>query len=273
MKENIIQSFLKVLPHLKDVIQEDIMTSVTDTKKFLGYFPGDKMRMKLSVGTSIPQGDPLIQTINENKIIKSIVPKEVYGFPFKAVTYPLADENGKVVGAVGFAKNVENQFKIEEISQVIFSSLEQTNANTRDISKGAQKLFSMIDDISNFSKMTEEKLNKTDNTLELIKKIASQSNLLGLNAAIESSRAGEQGKGFSIVASEMRKLAVNSKKSSEEISFELAEMRKQVESIQNNVIQVLSIAESQAAAIKEITSILEEITLNSQELVDTAKLS
>ncbi len=273
MNEEIIQSFLQVLPRLKDIIQEDVMTSVTDKTKFLGYFPGDKMRMDLKVGTLIPESDPLFITINENKIISAVVPKQVYGFPFKAVTYPICNEAGEVIGAVGFAKNLDNEFELQEASESLFSSLEETNASIEEISGESLELFSRVNKIVELTKKSEESLLKINELTSSIQQISTQSNLLGLNAAIESSRAGEQGKGFSVVASEMRKLAITSKKFSDEISKLIMELKKEFSNISEEVNNVNSISKSQSEVMGEITVALQELTYNAQILSNTSRMS
>lgn len=128
MEDNvIIQSYLNVIPKLKDIIQEDVMTSVTDKTHFLGYYPGDKLKMDLKPGTPIPESDPLLKTIRENIIISAVVPKEVYGFPFKAVTYPITNAQGEIIGAVGFAKSLESQYKVEETAESLLCAMEEVN--------------------------------------------------------------------------------------------------------------------------------------------------
>lgn len=95
--------------------------------------------------------------------------------------------------------------------------------------------------------------------------------MLGLNASIEAAKAGENGKGFSVVATEMRKLSQLSSEASKQISSYLEEMKNNIESITKSMDNLSDIAESQGQNIEEVSTIIEEITLNSQKLVEGVK--
>lgn len=169
-KKSKFQAFQAVLPHLKDIIQEDIMVSLTDKDKFLGYWPGDKMSVPVKVGAPIPKDDPLTATIQSKKVIKAMVPAEVYGMPFKAVTYPLLDKGGDCIGAIGFAQSLEKEFMTKDMLDEVISKMtnttEQINLiteHTTDISeKAASNLASVeettsgLQEIANFSKSLKD---------------------------------------------------------------------------------------------------------------------
>ncbi len=130
-------------------------------------------------------------------------------------------------GSVGVAH--EGQQKIEKM----VDDLLQTKETIMDGVKSIERLKESYSSISKF--------------VETIEAIAEQTNLLALNAAIEAARAGEAGKGFAVVAEEIRSLAEESNKAAEEV-------RKQINTLQAEVVGTTKDIESGAQSIEELSA-------------------
>lgn len=112
---------------------------------------------------------------------------------------------------------------------------------------------------------------ETRNISNFIKGIAEQPNLLGLNAAIEAARAGDQGRGFGVAAEELRKLAISSADARGNIENSLNEMKDLIEMIITHMGKISNLAQTQAALTEEVNASVEEISKTSQDLVEFAK--
>ena len=142
---------------------------------------------------------PSYKAIQDGKIHSLIVPKESYGVPFKSVSYPIKDSQGNVIGGVAIGKSLDQQLRVEEVAENMFSSLQQTNASVEEVAADSQKLSLSMNNIVSSTKSTEQKIKETDTILNLITNVSSQSNLLALNAAIEAARAGKQEEAFQLL--------------------------------------------------------------------------
>jgi methyl-accepting chemotaxis protein len=111
----------------------------------------------------------------------------------------------------------------------------------------------MADSVNNFVRNTES---ITLMTRE-VKDIAEQTNLLALNAAIEAARAGEQGRGFAVVADEVRKLAEKSSRSASEIDAITAKLSAQSVSVRHSIEEGLEHLASSQSAVASVSNVLQ----------------
>lgn len=101
---------------------------------------------------------------------------------------------------------------------------------------------------------TETQLNELNNILEFIQTISGQTNLLGLNAAIEAARVGDNGRGFAVVANEIRKLATYSTDSANKITRTLQLAQTSMNDIGRMVRENISISQQESASLQHVSN-------------------
>ncbi|NLW17599.1 MAG: hypothetical protein GX033_08175, partial [Firmicutes bacterium] len=138
------------------------------------------------------------------------------------------------------------------ISQRITEAMETLQKTMAELAASGQQL-------SAAATQTEQSLGEVEEVLGFLRQVANKTRMIGLNAAIEAARVGEQGQGFAVVASEVRKLAQTSNESAENISVSLQQTLDSVKAIFDGVVSSTQVAESQAAATAEINSALQEL--------------
>ncbi|MFL1468141.1 methyl-accepting chemotaxis protein [Marinobacter sp. HN1S83] len=165
---------------------------------------------------------------------------------------------------------------VEEVAGFAASASEQTRDAANFATSGQEKvernatsirlLVSEIESTSELVNQFDEFSTKVGGLLETIQAVAEQTNLLALNAAIEAARAGEHGRGFAVVADEVRGLAVRTHKSTEEIQGVISELSKlstaAVESMNNSVGR----AHEGVQATTESGEILNQILTSVQQI-------
>lgn len=163
-------------------------------------------------------------------------------------------------------RDEELKVGIRDHVQALSTSVEQATSAVQLTAASAQEVASISQTIAEEAQEGEHQLKSTSSILELIRRVAKQTNLLGLNAAIEAARAGEQGGGFSVVAGEIRKLAEESNRSANEISAILLEFQTIIHKITESSLRNSAITHEQAKANQKIAQLVEQVQQVSQEL-------
>ncbi len=157
------------------------------------------------------------------------------------------------------------------LSQNLSNALSQITKSSNEVLKTIQNVALTNSDILENVEKTNNEAKNTDEILEFVKNIANKTNLLGLNAAIEAARAGESGKGFNVVATEIRKLSKSSAESINKIEDIIKNIQLSVSNITKNINQINVSFQEQASEVGEINAAIENLTSTAKALENISK--
>lgn len=264
--DEIFKSFTNVLPYLNALVRDDMAFALSDKSKYIFYVPADGFDLKIEYGTEV--ADVVKKCFETGQVEKDEIPSEVFGKSIKAIAVPIRNSKGEIIGSLSDGIDIEDSSylvrNIHEASDAIANlaaGINQMAISSSSLAENAQKAIESLND-------TIESTRKTGEVLDIIKDISDQTNLLGLNAAIESARAGEYGRGFNVVASEIRKLAVKSKESVVTIKNIIDNINLSIQNISKAIEETGAVSEEQAAANQEINATVDSINANLLNLKD-----
>ncbi|RLL47088.1 chemotaxis protein [Oceanobacillus piezotolerans] len=266
-----IEAFINLAPYIQELINDDITIGIYDKEKLIINFPAKTFALNVTPGDPLLEGDIITKAIRENRNQAMTVPAEILGVNLVSRAVPIRDELGRVVGGVGVGQNVDKANKLNDISSSLSHIVEDVTKTVLDMANSISDLAGNMNFISNKSNEVNHSIKQIEEVSGVVKGIAEQSNLLGLNAAIESARAGEHGRGFSVVADEIRKMASGSKKQVEEIQDITTNIKEIIDSLNQDIQKANLESDSQSAAIEELTATMEEVNSNIHTLADLAR--
>lgn len=187
---------------------------------------------------------------------------------------PVFDENGVVYKIIKIAtdttKFVEQYNNQKSISDLALSLSQETNTLSdsgvsfiRDTNVEIDKIKSEVNTTFSHLKSLYDQSNKINSIVDSINKISVQTNLLALNAAIEAARAGDAGRGFSVVANEVRNLSQTTEVAVKEIFEVINNIKEEIDLSLKHINNVVTETDKSA----QIAQDLEIIILNLQEVI------
>ncbi|QOR00855.1 energy taxis response protein CetZ [Campylobacter sp. 2014D-0216] len=187
---------------------------------------------------------------------------------------PIKNDDGEIYKVIKFATDITEQVVRDEEKLKLISELADQNDNLtqegdsviENTVQNIQNIADMMNNSSNLVSSLNEQSEEIKNIIQTISDIADQTNLLALNAAIEAARAGEHGRGFAVVADEVRNLAERTGHSVSEITTTINSIRNVTAEVVQSIKDGLSGVNQSVDLAKEARECMEKIRNSSAQV-------
>lgn len=268
----IIDDYMRFAACLVDLL--DVGVFVTDREQIVYYRPSSTFDLKMQIGLPVKPGMASHTAMHERRRVVMRKDSSYSGQPFITVVVPLQDEQGAVIGTIAVTEPVDRQDKLKGLARRLSGDLGVLAATTEEILGRTEKITAVAEDMVAANIHSQQRVAETDQVLGLIRSIAGQTNLLGLNAAIEAARVGDQGRGFGVVAEEIRKLAATSAESIGKITDIITAVKNDsqatdlaIADIRDTLARIAADIGRFTASIQETGALAEELDTIAEDLV------
>ncbi|VBB08327.1 Hypothetical protein LUCI_3671 [Lucifera butyrica] len=267
----VLEMMLKLAPYYNEFLAVDVGISITVDGKYAAYVPGKHFDLKTPVGQPVLSGATK-QAIETGKRTARIISREksAFGIPYVACATPVKDGD-QVVGCITTTQSINSMEKVSRTADELAASGEELSAGMEELAVSTSVVGNSSTRLEQIGKELLVSTTQTDEIVSFIRNVASQTNLLGLNAAIEAARVGESGRGFSVVAEEIRKLALDSSEAVNRIGQSLKDIQQIVKDLSQEISKVDKNIGNQNSGIDEMAKASQAIAVMAAQLSDLSK--
>ncbi|SHI73247.1 Methyl-accepting chemotaxis protein (MCP) signalling domain-containing protein [Geosporobacter subterraneus DSM 17957] len=269
-----IHELIKVAPDfyrfLTTIQGEEIFMTISDKQNFIYAKWMPNFDLGIRSGDIIKENSGAYAALTKKVPIRREMDRSIFGVPYIVYCQPILEKE-QVIGTINIAIKTSKKDILMESANDLNHFSNEVFAAMQGIAAQANILDQVGEDMMCEATAAKQQLETASDLIKGIKKIADQINLLGLNAAIEAARVGENGKGFMVVAEEIRKLSGESKGFVDKIGQFLLNIEQTSAVIKKKSQLIHDAAKEQSKMSEETVKTVETLTTMVGKLRDVAE--